>query len=343
MTANKNNKNIPAQIQTRRVGQRYININEDVFQALSPYAYKAYTALRFDADYNKDCASVSLASHEIADLAGISRAEVYRAFNEIEKYGLLYRESKPGKPTIYWVAKELHYFELEATENIPVSDRYTPVSNGDTPVSDRDTHIDQYSYQYNINNIKADSSNSARRDNFEETKKELNSENETQTNTTTSSVLNQEGGLEEKAYKKLKAPQAASLLHPNPLSLIIGITSDSEKKCFKKQLFGLKNILNENAFQIPEAMILDWFENRKKKKAPITKTAWTKINKELAKCKEQGIDPIEAFEEMVASGWQSIKVEYFRSKQTEKPKVNNLSTEWGSQVFTPFHEIDLGV
>lgn len=79
----------------------------------------------------------------------------------------------------------------------------------------------------------------------------------------------------------------------------------------KQEQYSIKNIFGENIFQVPEQMIFDWIENRKKKRAPVTKTAWGKINKELAKCKERGIDPIEAFETMVASGWQSFKAEYF--------------------------------
>lgn len=79
--------------------------------------------------------------------------------------------------------------------------------------------------------------------------------------------------------------------------------------------YDINNILSSNIFQIPEQIIHDWIANRKKKRAAVTKTAWNKINKELAKCKEQGIDPIDAFETMVASGWQSLKVEYFENKK----------------------------
>lgn len=77
----------------------------------------------------------------------------------------------------------------------------------------------------------------------------------------------------------------------------------------------LKDIQEENIFLIPEQAILDWIANRKKKRVPVTHTAWKIINRELAKCQEQGIDPIEAFETMVASGWQSLKVEYFENQK----------------------------
>lgn len=90
----------------------------------------------------------------------------------------------------------------------------------------------------------------------------------------------------------------------------------------------LKAILKENVFSLPEEVIRDWIANRKKKRLPITSTAWKKINKELAKCKEHGIDPIEAFETFVANGWQSFKLEWFlkdKDKSQDDGKSSSLS------------------
>lgn len=106
----------------------------------------------------------------------------------------------------------------------------------------------------------------------------------------------------------------------------------------------INHILSNNIFQIPEQFIFDWIKARKKKRAPVTQTAWNKINKELSKCKENGIDPVEAFETMAAGGWQSLKVEYFINPRSTKPplkRVDNNDTSWGEHVFTPFHELDL--
>jgi hypothetical protein len=79
----------------------------------------------------------------------------------------------------------------------------------------------------------------------------------------------------------------------------------------KIKQYNIENILASNIFQIPEQIIEDWMITRKKKRAPVTQTAWNKINKELAKCKEQGVDPIEAFEKMVAHGWQALDADWF--------------------------------
>lgn len=92
----------------------------------------------------------------------------------------------------------------------------------------------------------------------------------------------------------------------------------------KNKLFDIKIILNDNPFALSESMIQDWIITRTKKRAAITQTAWNKINKELTKCKEQGIDPTDAFETMVASGWQSLKVEYF-IKEPDRRNSNNTA------------------
>lgn len=116
--------------------------------------------------------------------------------------------------------------------------------------------------------------------------------------------------------------QASEIKPKNAKSDYFENQSEKSTKSPKSQVFDIKNILNDNPFAIPEQVIRDWMENRRKKRTAITQTAWSIVNKELAKCKEKGIDPIHAFETMVASGWQSLKVEYFESqkKPSEAPR-----------------------
>ena len=83
----------------------------------------------------------------------------------------------------------------------------------------------------------------------------------------------------------------------------------------------LSNFEMENPYEIPVQMIMDWKVSRDKKKKPVTKTAWNKILKELEKCKIQGINPIDAFEEMVCQGWTSLKSEYFNKSANVASKA----------------------
>lgn len=82
----------------------------------------------------------------------------------------------------------------------------------------------------------------------------------------------------------------------------------------KKDVFGLSQMLEENPFKIPEQMISDWLDVRKSKRAKMTETAWKGTNSVLHKLKLSGLNPIECFESMVASGWQGIKVSYFEKE-----------------------------
>lgn len=98
----------------------------------------------------------------------------------------------------------------------------------------------------------------------------------------------------------------------------------------KSKSFSIKNILKTNPFQIPEQTIHDWIENRKKKRIATTKTAWDKINKELAKCD----DPISAFEDMVAAGWQSLKADWVNKSTlpAKKSFFDHESTKWADGI-----------
>jgi hypothetical protein len=85
--------------------------------------------------------------------------------------------------------------------------------------------------------------------------------------------------------------------------------------------FGLKEIKNNNPHEIDEPMIRDWLEVRKEKKNKVTETAWNKINKTLTSIRiETGIKPIEAFETMVANGWQSLQLKYFQDSKVVSNK-----------------------
>lgn len=82
----------------------------------------------------------------------------------------------------------------------------------------------------------------------------------------------------------------------------------------KKDVFGLSQMLEENPFNIPEQMISDWLDVRKSKRAKMTETAWKGTNSVLHKLNQLGLNPVECFESMVASGWQGIKVSYFEKE-----------------------------
>lgn len=83
-----------------------------------------------------------------------------------------------------------------------------------------------------------------------------------------------------------------------------------------------------NPHGLPKQMIDDWIETRKTNKAALTLTAWEKLNKELSKCD----DPLDAFEECVASGWKGFKAEWVNNHKKNKSHFDNESTTWAENI-----------
>lgn len=109
-------------------------------------------------------------------------------------------------------------------------------------------------------------------------------------------------------------------------------SNNKNTKCGTKTALTLKDLEADNPFNLPREMLSDWITNRNKKRAPITRTAWNRICKELEKCKDSGVDPVEAFETMVASGWQSLNADWvknrscgsYQSLKTQERLANDL-------------------
>jgi len=112
-----------------------------------------------------------------------------------------------------------------------------------------------------------------------------------------------------------------------------------EKLKKKKEEFGISDMILDNPHGIPETLLTDWIQVRKVKRAAITKTAWTMINRVLSEIKnKKNIDPLSAFETMVSSGWISLKPEWLDTNRFQKNN-RNLDTSWINDINKPFHEI----
>jgi len=104
----------------------------------------------------------------------------------------------------------------------------------------------------------------------------------------------------------------------------------------EKDTLSLDDLKKSNPHNIPEQSLKDWLTNRKSKRAPVTKTAWSRLQSTLAKIeKEVGISPIEAFDEMVANGWQSLKPDYFKERKGKSyshPDYDDDDTSWIEEI-----------
>lgn len=104
-----------------------------------------------------------------------------------------------------------------------------------------------------------------------------------------------------------------------------------KQEVYKNSSMQLFDVLGCNPFNISETMLSDWLSIRKSSRKIVTATAWDRLNKELQRCVELKIDPHEAFETMVANGWNSLKADWLQPKN-KKSHFDNNSTSWANNI-----------
>lgn len=102
-------------------------------------------------------------------------------------------------------------------------------------------------------------------------------------------------------------------------------------RAIKSKNLTLQEIGNQNPMQLPADLLDEWRSWRIKNKLPITPRVWIRINKSLNHCSKAGIDPIEAFEEMVTRGWRDLKVEWIKNLKQDS-HYNSNDTSWANDL-----------
>lgn len=112
--------------------ERHVAIDENIHYTLSLSALSLYMSFRYEADYRQKESDIKRSAQYLYTKAKISRAQYYRALNELEEQGLVIRDENNalGEKCTFHIAKELGYFARGVSER-------------DRGVSPRDT--DQYS------------------------------------------------------------------------------------------------------------------------------------------------------------------------------------------------------
>ncbi len=140
-----NNVKSTTSIVLKRTKPRYIVINENIHEALDLYSLSLYMAFRYEADYQQAESLIKRSAKFLYTKAKISRAQYYRALNNLESKGLVLRDGNNGMGDIciFHVAQDLDYFNTECRG----------VSGMDRGVSDSDTDQYSLSLKENINTI----------------------------------------------------------------------------------------------------------------------------------------------------------------------------------------------
>lgn len=81
-------------------------------------------------------------------------------------------------------------------------------------------------------------------------------------------------------------------------------------KADRKTPFGKAAMLADNPHGLDESLIADYLAVRKAAKAPVTARIWSGLNAKLGQCKAFGVQPAQALEIAVESGWRGFEVEW---------------------------------
>lgn len=105
-------------------------------------------------------------------------------------------------------------------------------------------------------------------------------------------------------------PRAGFCSTPEQDSASINIKEIKQNKIYKTiYALDVEEMLEDNPHNIPQEHIEHWIVNRGKHK--VTRLVWSRINSNLWKLVEKGINAYEAFDRMVTAGWRSLEVAYF--------------------------------
>lgn len=99
----------------KRINPRYINIRENIHQALDLYTMSLYMAFRYESDYSQEDAIITRSAKFLYEKAKISRRQFFLSLNILENFGLVLRDSDNALNSIstYHVAQELNYFNTD--------------------------------------------------------------------------------------------------------------------------------------------------------------------------------------------------------------------------------------
>ncbi|MBC3465024.1 replication protein [Pseudomonas sp. RW10S2] len=100
-------------------------------------------------------------------------------------------------------------------------------------------------------------------------------------------------------------------------------------KADRKAPFGKAAMLADNPHGLDESLIADYLTVRKAAKAPVTARIWSGLNAKLEQCKAFGIQPAQALEVAVESGWRGFEVDWVTKRLAAQLPANPNSRHHG--------------
>ncbi|MBD1590236.1 helix-turn-helix domain-containing protein [Pseudomonas sp. C2L12B] len=101
--------------------------------------------------------------------------------------------------------------------------------------------------------------------------------------------------------------------------------------------FGPTQMLEQNRHDLSEALIRDYALHRNKVKAPLTATAWSRLNTELDRIVAAGYLAEDAMAEAMTAGWRGLKLDWVKNRM-QPTQLVGLSQDTAQQILDAYHE-----
>ncbi|WP_238935324.1 hypothetical protein [Pseudomonas typographi] len=96
-------------------------------------------------------------------------------------------------------------------------------------------------------------------------------------------------------------------------------------------------MLEQNRHDLSEALIRDYALHRNKVKAPLTATAWSRLNTELDRIVAAGYLAEDAMAEAMTAGWRGLKLDWVKNRM-QPTQLVGLSQDTAQQILDAYHE-----
>ncbi|GEM_PF-4306444 len=96
-------------------------------------------------------------------------------------------------------------------------------------------------------------------------------------------------------------------------------------------------MLEQNPHDLSESLIRDYALHRSKVKAPLTATAWSRLNAELDRIVEAGYSAEDALAEAMSAGWRAVKLDWLKNR-LQPSALMGFDPEMAEEIVAAYHQ-----
>ena len=295
---------------------------------------------------------ITASKEYLCELGGIKRSQYFETMNKLESLGYISRKGLTNRTRILWVYKPKSIIEVQETDDkdlntSPVHRTKLVRSTGLNLSGPPDTYNKEDNKEDNIYIHESESTELNLDITCLEPAKTLIERNRSMDRAISLDALS-EIARPIPATKPSTKPSNIYIPDSEKIEAPSPVLKEEKKEyrevlytdnlpaiqpplCQKEMTVTEQAIVSDNIHGIPHNLINDWVVLRRKRRAHVNHTTWEELNKELTICKNNGIDPVEAFKKMVVFGWPFIDAQKFIDYKAGG-KADIGSMDWGHDI-----------